>query len=277
MKILHLTDIHLNFLLEPNGRDFSEVLVEKFCQNLMLKEPDAVVISGDISEAQCLQMHLGWLRKHLHASVNIYFVLGNHDYYNSAIPDLRRKMAIYDGSKGDHLYWLNASGVQELSAKACVIGHDGWYDGGYSDWFQSRLMMTDYLVIEDFRFKSQKHVHARMQVLADDFAFHIASVGEQALQKYEHVIVATHVPPFKENTIFKGAISDANWLPVMSSKKAGDCLLSLASAHPDKKITVLCGHTHGRAYHKPLPNLEVYTGTATYGSPGIANIFEIEE
>lgn len=277
MKILHLTDIHLNFLTTPDGRSLSEPLVEKFCMSLMLKEPDAIIISGDISESQHLKLHLAWMRKYIHSSVNIYFVLGNHDYYNGAIPDIRRGLVNYDGSVGDNMFWLPVSGIQEMSPKVCVIGHDGWYDGGYSDWFQSRLVMTDYMVIEDFRFKSQKHVHARMQVLAQDFVDHISKVGEEALQKYDHVIVATHVPPFKQNTIFKGAVSDSNWLPVMSSKLAGDCLLALATAHPDKKITVLCGHTHGRAEYRPLVNLEVYTGSATYGYPTVSNILEIEE
>jgi len=46
--------------------------------------------------------------------------------------------------------------------------------------------------------------------------------------------------------------------------------------HPDKKLTVLCGHTHSPGAAQILPNLEVLTGSAEYGSPTIQQILEIE-
>lgn len=46
-------------------------------------------------------------------------------------------------------------------------------------------------------------------------------------------------------------------------------------ARPDRDLTVLCGHTHGRGYVEVLPNLRVKTGGATYGSPAIEEVLTV--
>jgi hypothetical protein len=46
-------------------------------------------------------------------------------------------------------------------------------------------------------------------------------------------------------------------------------------AHPDAKMTVYCGHTHGAGESHVLPNLRVVTGAAEYGAPVVRTI-EVE-
>jgi 3',5'-cyclic-AMP phosphodiesterase len=45
---------------------------------------------------------------------------------------------------------------------------------------------------------------------------------------------------------------------------------------PGRKMTVLCGHTHGSGEAKILPNLNVLTGGAEYGTPVVQRILEID-
>lgn len=282
MKLAWVTDIHLNFLTEPHPTEgdawvtLSETKVKDFCQKIMSHSPDALVITGDITEAPHLDTHLGWLSQHL--PIDIYFVLGNHDFYHGSIAVVRSQIAQYNGTKSNqlNLNWLPASGICQLTEKACIIGHDGWYDGLYSNWFRSRLMMTDYFLITELKFQVPTLLFAKLQELAGEASKFVLETGMEALKKFDHLIVATHVPPFPENTIHKGRISDENWLPCMSSKQMGDALKKLAEAYPEKRITVLCGHTHGKAHSVQLPNLECYTGFADYGHPSVAKVLEIE-
>ena len=48
-----------------------------------------------------------------------------------------------------------------------------------------------------------------------------------------------------------------------------------AAAQPGKKITVLCGHTHGGGQMRARENLEVWTGGALYGAPHLQRVLEL--
>jgi hypothetical protein len=46
-------------------------------------------------------------------------------------------------------------------------------------------------------------------------------------------------------------------------------------AHPDARMTVLCGHTHGAGVVDVLPNLRVVTGGADYGAPALQDVLAL--
>ncbi|MFW8600137.1 hypothetical protein ACOHYD_01450 [Desulfobacterota bacterium M19] len=91
------------------------------------------------------------------------------------------------------------------------------------------------------------------------------------------MIALTHVPPFKESCRHEGEISADDWLPHFSCKAVGEFLRKFMSALPDRRMTVLCGHTHSSSQVTILPNLKVKTGEAEYSSPDIQEILEIQE
>ena len=71
MKLIWLSDLHCEFIGAFQLRAFvGEIVAEK---------PDAVLITGDISNARLLEYYLGLLAELLQCP--IYFVLGNHDFY----------------------------------------------------------------------------------------------------------------------------------------------------------------------------------------------------
>ncbi len=97
-----------------------------------------------------------------------------------------------------------------------------------------------------------------------------------ALARFRHVIVLTHVPPFRESCWHEGKVSDDNWLPFFACKAVGDALREAMAAAPDRQMTVLCGHTHGSGEAQILPNLRVLTGGAVYGKPSVQRVIEVE-
>lgn len=274
-RICWCTDIHLDHLREhvvlPNGmydgtRQHSEGKVKKFCDDILSKHPDSVLITGDISIAPMIENHLELLEKHIPA-IPIYFVLGNHDFYDGSIADVRRRTRRFDGTKG-RLIWLNTQDVVPITKNTALVGHDGWYDGGYGDWFKSRLVMTEYHIVQEFRFKQPMVVFETMQELAKQCADHIDKHVQAAAQTHKNVLFATHVPAFRNNSRAPDRrLSDSQWLPNMSSKKAGDALLRAAEAFPGVNFTCLSGHTHTTWEESYRSNLKEITGASRYGNP----------
>jgi Icc protein len=276
-KLCWTTDIHLDHLTEflplkvgqPNvsrQRTLSKSQVEAFCTKIRAHKPDSVVITGDISTAEHIEQHLDHLGQCLDG-IPVRFVLGNHDYYNGSITEVRKR--IWKGFQSTQgVGWLNALGVVELTPDTALVGHDGWYDGVYSDWFKSKLMMNEYFLTTEFRFQPPALLHAKLRELANECAIHIRKHVREAAKKYKTVIFATHVPPFRENSRAPDfQLSDVDWLPNMSSGLAGEALLDVAREFPGVEFLCLSGHTHTPWKEQYQPNLHCWTGKAVYGKP----------
>ncbi len=253
-----LTDIHLEFLKD------SEAI--RFVKGLAAREFEGLFLTGDISTASRLEFHLRLFEDLFKKPV--YFVLGNHDYYGGAIETVR-KAAEALCSRSSWLHWLPAAGVVELSRDTCLVGHGGWADGRFGDYANSRIMLNDYLKIQNFVQAGDAGRLALLNSLGDQAAQYLDTILQAALVKYKHLFVLTHVPPFKEACCHAGKTSDDNWLPHFACKAVGDVLVERMAAHPAHKMTVLCGHTHSGGRAEILPNLLVKTGGAEYGSPAI--------
>lgn len=255
-----------------------------FCSEVNKLSPDAVVLTGDITEAPHLKEHMRLLESHIQSK--IYYVLGNHDFYRGRISSVREMIG--RELQSDKLCYLSCDGSVPLNNDTCVIGHDGWYDGQYSNWFAPHVVrMCDYMLIGEFNDKYLDYsampsnpeikIFGEMQRLAKQCADHIKTTIPEACKKYKNIVFATHVPPWKENSLYKGKISNSSWLPNFSSKLTGDALLEVARDHPDNNFTVLCGHSHTRAEFHPLPNMVSYTAKSEYNEPWLSiKLLELE-
>ena len=261
MRIVWLTDIHLNFI----GHD----RIEAFCRDIGSAKPDAVLIGGDIGEAADVGGYLQLLEARL--PVPIYFVLGNHDYYGGSLAAVRDEIAALV-RQSNHLFWLPSSGVVELTAETGLVGHDGWADARFGDYAGSQVMLNDYLMIAELRGLDRGQRQARLNALGDAVAEHFRDLLPEALSRFRHLLVLTHAPPFREACWHEGRISSDEYLPHFSCKAVGDVLVEMMQAHPERKMTVLCGHTHSSGEAEILPNLCVRTGAAVYGRPQIQDI-----
>ncbi|MEX2213219.1 MAG: metallophosphoesterase [Phycisphaeraceae bacterium] len=263
-RLAWLTDIHLNFL---KGQ-----AVYAFFDRIRDSDPDAVLLGGDIGEAHDVAFYLAELADVIQRP--IYFVLGNHDFYRGSISAVRSaagKLAVAQPM----LHWLPAAGVVALSPTTALVGHDGWADGRLGDYQRSEILLNDYLLIEELNKHDKAGRLDLLHQLGDEAADHFRKVLPPALASHEHVIVLTHVPPFREACWHEGRISDENWLPHMACKAVGDELRRIMLAYPHRRMTVLCGHTHSPGEATILPNLTVLTGESVYGKPKIQRLLEI--
>jgi 3',5'-cyclic-AMP phosphodiesterase len=264
VKAIWLTDIHFEFLIEPELRSF--------LWQLERAAGDAVLISGDIGKARSVEGFVSRIADE--CGLPVYFVLGNHDYYNGTIKDVRARIARLSG-RHPLLHWMNVEDPIRLTEDTCLIGHDGWGDGQYGDLDGSAVTLNDFEYIRELRGLQHHERRDLIGALGVEAARHFERVLPMALSAYRHVLVLTHVPPFKEAAWHDGKISADDWLPFFSCKAVGDVLTAAMTKHPDHKMTVLCGHTHGDGTVRILPNLEVVTGSATYGAPEIQRVLDL--
>lgn len=266
-RAVWLTDIHLEFLRPPQ--------IESFLHQVAAQQPDVVLISGDISTSHFLRQHLVFVAQRL--QVPVCFVLGNHDYYGSDIPDVRAQMRDLTRQNLGPV-WLPEVGVVALADDTALVGHGGWGDGRYGDFLQSDILLNDYVQIRSLSGISPQERLKRLHTLGDEAANYLSRILHEAVPHYHQIYILTHAPPFQEACWHQGvqAADDDGFLPHFTCKAVGDVLLRVAEAHPDHQFVVLCGHTHGAGEIIKRPNLRVITGGAEYEKPAVQRVFAFE-
>lgn len=263
-SIAWTTDIHLNFIDRQK--------IDRFCDSIRTVRPDALLIGGDIGEALDVTHYLQLISELIPCP--IYFVLGNHDYYRGSIAAVRARATELSVASST-LQWLPQSGIVPLTNDTCLVGHDGWADARFGDYEGSQVMLNDYLLIAEFTGLNKEERRKKLHALGDEAANHFRRVLPAALSRFRHVLVLTHVPPFRETCWHEGQISSDEYLPHFSCKAVGDVLYEQMQTHPENQMTVLCGHTHSSGVVEILPNLVVKTGAAVYGKPALQEILEV--
>jgi 3',5'-cyclic-AMP phosphodiesterase len=258
-----LTDIHLNFLPVDD--------VDAFLARLAAERFDGILLGGDIAEATDVCEYLELIDERL--QTEIYFVLGNHDYYYGSIGPVREQVRHLCAAL-PRLHYLSETGSFGLAGGVGLIGHDGWADARLGDYEKSVVSMNDFHVINDFVDLGKAARLPRLHALGDEAADHIRRELPLALEKFARVVLLTHIPPLREACWHEGKISDDDWAPFFTCRAVGDAILEIMAAHPEQQLTVLCGHTHGEGVAQPLANVEILTGGAKYGQPEVQRIFE---
>jgi Icc protein len=257
VRLVWTTDIHLDFARQP--------ALEQFFASILAAQPDAVLITGDLGEAYTWSGHLSTIEDRLQKPV--WFVLGNHDFYRSSIAAVREQAKSKTG-------YLPSRGVVLISESTALVGHDGWADSRLGDYYNSNVMLNDYLLIAELVTHSRHLRRKILEKLGDEAAEYLRHWLPLAAERRDHILIATHVPPFKNACWHEGQISADDWLPHFTCAATGDAILDAADAFPEKQFTVCCGHTHGAGEVHMRPNLHVITGGAVYGAPAINQIFD---
>ncbi len=258
MRLVWATDVHLNFLdAEARARFAAEIAV-------LATDAEGVVITGDIGEGRDVEALLRELAGAVGAP--IWFVLGNHDFYRSSIAEVRAAMRALTEAH-PRLAWLPARGVVRLPDDTALVGTDGWGDARLGDFARSRVGLNDFILIDELIGLRGRALAEQLGALGDESAAWLRGALDEALGWARRVVIATHVPPFRDACWHQGAISNDDWLPFFTCAAVGDVIRAALLDRPKVEATVLCGHTHGGGEARILPNLRVLTGEADYGAP----------
>jgi hypothetical protein len=254
-ELIWLSDVHLNFLAEPEIADF--------VVSVAAAPHDGILVGGDVAECGTFAPILESLSAQTDAP--IYFVLGNHDAYRGSLAAAREQARQLD-REVPNLHWLPAHGVIPLDDDTALIGHGLWGDGRNGDVRASRAVLNDWIAIEELAVDAELRLR-RLAALGAEGAQHLQRWLPEALESYPHVVVLTHVPPFAQVNMRGEQRIDPEYLPFYTCGAAGEVLEAVMRAHPDRRATVLSGHTHGGGRHDVLPNLTLHTLGTFYGAP----------
>ena len=237
-------------------------------------EFDAAVITGDTADAASLPGELAAMAETC-APRPVYFVLGNHDYFGGTFFAVDAAV-VGVCARHRNLRRLDREGIVPLSRSSALIGHGGWADARAGYGKRSILHNPDADNIEDFHDISADAVFSKMQGRAGASAMHLRKTLPLALTNYRHVLVATHVPPFTQAARFDGNQCGPLHLPHFSNISAGGVIRGISQSFPDRRVTVICGHTHSAAEVDDGPVVRIFAGGVKPGQPAIQRVFEVE-
>lgn len=218
--------------------------------------PQGILITGDISNAEQLDKHLAILST---LQCPIFFVLGNHDYWNGSFAGVNR-LVRSACIKKPNLVFLDQRGIVQLDEGTVLIGGQGWGDGQAGLGEKSPVTSRDRQLIQEFTDKPREKYFQMLQEMGRSSASAFSEIAVPALEGSKHLIFATHVPPFAAS-----ALREPEYLPFYVNVALGEEILRIAHQFPGKKISVYCGHTHRKSTYRPLPNVAVHVADATSG------------
>lgn len=264
MKLVWITDPHLDFV--------GELGLLALAKNIRAQRPSALLVTGDLSTANLLPKHLVWLRSAV--TCPVYLVLGNHDFYGGTFEGVD---GLVDEFCAQHakIHHLGKGEVVRLDKDTALVGHRGWADGRAGSEMKSPVVLNDFVLIGDLRGLTQAELFAELAARGDASATYFRRVLPEAMAKFQHVFVLTHVPPFPQSAWHEGRMSDPDFLPHFCNRAAGEAIAEVARQHPRCRVTVLCGHTHGEGTARIARNLVVHTGGTEYGHPAINRVFTL--
>ena len=248
--------------------------IENLIKDIKKQKVDAVLVTGDIAEKGTTGLYLQFLQRGL--KLPVWFVLGNHDWYNIS---RERGEEILSKYLSDDLVLLDNTQEIKLNKKSCLVGGENWWDAAFGDTFgliDGYVMGEDYQKIDYITPQSiDKAPFDRVRKLSKDCSEKILDKIVEAFKTYDKVYLAVHVPPFKEACVVGGIQIPNNWLNHFCDFGLGTKLKLLMEQNPEKKLKVFAGHTHGKITVKVLDNLTVKVGKAKVGKPQIADMIEI--
>ncbi|MEI7911360.1 MAG: metallophosphoesterase [Verrucomicrobiota bacterium] len=264
-QLLWLSDLHLDLSDEETRA--------RFLKKINLMDYDAAVLTGDISSSPNLCGHLRALAESC-SPRPLHVVLGNHDFHGSSIGQVEGLVADIC-QKQDNLCHLGFGEIIPLGYESALVGHRGWADGRAGWGHRTVVESRDHRSIDDLRKLSRKEMFNRMEVYGRESAAYFRKVLPYALTRFQHVIIATHVPPFGEVAQYNCQPCGPTHLPHFVNVSAGCAIIGIARQFPRRQITVICGHTHSAKEAKILDNLTVQVGGAQKGRPAIQRILQL--
>ncbi|KAA5547050.1 metallophosphoesterase [Roseiconus nitratireducens] len=263
MRLVWTTDLHLNHVRMTAW--------DRWAEEVLSSNPDAILITGDISEADDVIFQLHRMAESF--PVQIFFVLGNHDFYASSIAATRQRVvsAVRDTAS---LVYLTDCRPVPLGDGSYLVGEDGWGDGTEGDYLNSPVRLNDFRLIAEFQNSDPSDWPSLMKREGAQSADRLSVKLDALPDDAKHILVATHVPPFREACWYEGQTTDDAWAPFFVCGQIGRVLRQFAQRHPERELTVLCGHTHHGGTAQIEPNLRVHTGAAEYGCPRIERVMQ---
>jgi Icc protein len=256
------SDLHFDFAHETRRAEFVE--------SIKRRKLDALLVTGDIATSRRFSGALTLLES---LGLPVYFCSGNHDFYASSFARVDAELGMMC-QRSPNLTRLGDGEIIDLGCRTVLVGHGGWGDGRAGLGAATSFKSNDSWLIKELAKLPVDQLFEKLRALGEASAHYFCRILPKALEQADHVLVTTHVPPYVEACRHGGQPCSDEHLPYYCNVVLGKTLRSIASIHRDKRITVLCGHTHEACCYEAAPNLSVQVAGAQPGHPRIEAVLE---
>lgn len=261
MRLGFATDIHIDHLVDDKG-----YARQRGCGRYIAEGLDALIIGGDISTGVHFKDHFTAFCKG--AGIPVYFVLGNHDFWDAPDAVVRVTAASFPG-------YLDQAGVVELAPAVGLVGRSGWYDTLTGNPFDSPIKVNDWHRVERLipAWRIPQLLQQECRQWASEEAEKARIDLEKAAAAYPRVFFVTHFPCFTKacwDEHGRPDVEENGWWPWSIDTTLGHVLLEVTAKHPQVDFTLLTGHTHGGGRTQLTTNLTCISGKARDGVPQLA-------
>ena len=270
-RVAWLSDLHLREQNLEGSLSAIRALLERV-------KADAVLLTGDVCEGPA---RLEETIRRLGTVVGqVWFVLGNHDFYGAGLAEVDAWRRTYAGPLLDYAVPIH------LGDGVYLAGNGGWGGGfkprrcaGIRDWQAimeyKRILSVGEVLGEVSPDAKRATLEALLKLAAARASKLVAEAeGQLALLPADarHLIFATHVPVVRQASRYQGRASDPELLAHFCWPEMGKRLAAFAETRPGLGVTVLSGHTHTRAFAQ-VDGIQHAVAGAEYGEPRIAAVF----
>lgn len=254
-KVLWITDMHLDSCSDKTLNTFFKKI-----------EPGStLIITGDISDSRRSLWDLLAISKAL-MNCEIYFILGNHDFYYGSINSVRGNVKNFVNMQVNLHYipnMLYPAYLKVDQTEWALIGVDGWADAQAGNFDASPSLLKDYQLIHDFSNMDTVSKRRFLNLLGQEEAYKLKErLNEDVVG--DNILIATHVPPYEEAHLYEGKKASPVYLPHFVCVATGEVITEYAVNNKKKNIHIICGHTHQKLDIKIMDNITVHVGYANY-------------
>lgn len=262
-------EIKLGWISDPHWETLDLGVMERRIikhANEVNERFDIFVNTGDFSDSRCTKNTLTLLSQHV--KIPYYFCLGNHDFYYSSIDQCEDLCEFMTNNNkiGRLVYGPRSTGEIILSGEDYIqLAFCNGFANGVS---YDKSMVIDERFIRDFDGEEDPGELRRLISTSSILQLR-KQIGD--LKDIKELFLFTHVPPFREASLYNDEPCSDTFLPFFCDELLGLYLNSLSLQNPELKIKVFCGHTHNKC-HYVKGNIEVFVAHGEYGEDFINEI-----
>jgi len=264
MRIVSLSDIHLDINLKRKDNKFHRKLVNFLCD----VKADTLIIAGDIAGNTRLLIEFFELSRSIPIENKIY-VPGNHDLYVNQAADNLSTIKYYEilPTITEQYDWNYLPKDPFVIDNIQFAGTIGWYDySSRNKIWDDQIPLKQYIAkkhpnhnleLMDRHFvKFGKSDEQMSQQFTSDLLKDLAYIDRRYdYDEIDHTVIVSHMVPFREFIPYRGLVQYDFFTAYFGNLNLGDTILNYSQ---NREVTTIFGQVHIPKSKRLTPNLMGY-------------------
>lgn len=253
-KVHYISDLHFDYF---NGKKSDRYLHREthFIQELKVSLKDSLLLmAGDFYDD--ILKTLKFIKKIENLKIKGFFVLGNHDYWNTGIYNIEKIIEIVTQETLNNKYFkFLKSGIKYEIDGIVFIGDTGWssFYSGKEELKKPNIVLPEHNKIKNFSIIKVIEIHNDWVLFA-----------KKTIKENEKVIVLTHFPMFNSIDYFSNNSFSELWFKSLVDLKGDNFWNIYGHTHEKVKLDNYVTNQIGSNNHQAINIIDAYSETIHY-------------